>query len=360
MEEEAYKIGNLCFRDWEDDVKAGKIRISIPLKESLMKEEAEMEPVEAQESGLAILSRGMGMGGARDEKVARMQALLAQVVGSSALPRHGIDGRYGPETEQAVRGFQAKQGLQETGAVDALTLQKLEELGDTTKADQFASEVVAVAVASGGSGNKRFGADPSYEGGLTEIYERVSPQQLYSDLMRAGLNSNLSKALVSNAKGESGFVVGMAGDQGTYARVRFAHRSIPFNRKGPSCSLGLWQFNVCGGLGLEFMRSKGLTHEDDNEVIYKTITNYNNQIDFMSSYLLRKTRLPENATAEQYIEWLVRKVIRPADMVKAIRLRKSHLQGLEATGVFRSTLSEWKNEELNKLLLEKFNLGVIK
>ena len=39
MEEEAYKVGNLCFRDWEDNVKSGKIRVSIPLKESLMKEE---------------------------------------------------------------------------------------------------------------------------------------------------------------------------------------------------------------------------------------------------------------------------------------------------------------------------------
>jgi len=41
MEEEAYKVGNLCFRDWEDNVKSGKIRISIPLKESLLREKEE-------------------------------------------------------------------------------------------------------------------------------------------------------------------------------------------------------------------------------------------------------------------------------------------------------------------------------
>ncbi len=41
MEEEAYKVGNLCFRDWEDDVKSGKIRISMPLKESLLREKKE-------------------------------------------------------------------------------------------------------------------------------------------------------------------------------------------------------------------------------------------------------------------------------------------------------------------------------
>jgi len=39
MEEEAYKVGNLCLRDWEDGIKTGKIRISMPLKESLMREQ---------------------------------------------------------------------------------------------------------------------------------------------------------------------------------------------------------------------------------------------------------------------------------------------------------------------------------
>ena len=39
MEEEAYKVGNLCFRDWEDGVKTGKIKVSVTIKESLLKEE---------------------------------------------------------------------------------------------------------------------------------------------------------------------------------------------------------------------------------------------------------------------------------------------------------------------------------
>ena len=108
------------------------------------------------------------------------------------------------------------------------------------------------------------------------------------------------------------------------------------------------------------MKAKGLTHEDDDELIYKTITNYSNQIEFMSSYLLRMRSLPVGATDEEYIKWLVKNVIRPSKMAKATKLRIGHLQSLEAAGVFESTLEEWKNEELNKLLLEKFNLGVIK
>ena len=38
MEEEAYKVGNLCFRDWEDGVKTGKIKVSVTIKESLLNE----------------------------------------------------------------------------------------------------------------------------------------------------------------------------------------------------------------------------------------------------------------------------------------------------------------------------------
>ena len=39
MEEEAYKVGNLCFRDWEDGVKTGKIRMPMALKESVLREQ---------------------------------------------------------------------------------------------------------------------------------------------------------------------------------------------------------------------------------------------------------------------------------------------------------------------------------
>ena len=35
MEIEAYREGNLCFRDWEDEVKSGKINIPMELRESL-------------------------------------------------------------------------------------------------------------------------------------------------------------------------------------------------------------------------------------------------------------------------------------------------------------------------------------
>lgn len=37
MEREAYEVGNLCFRDWEDGVKSNKIPLTMQLKESLFK-----------------------------------------------------------------------------------------------------------------------------------------------------------------------------------------------------------------------------------------------------------------------------------------------------------------------------------
>ena len=43
MEIEAYREGNLCFRDWEDNVKTGKIKMPRPLRESLAKETSQSE-----------------------------------------------------------------------------------------------------------------------------------------------------------------------------------------------------------------------------------------------------------------------------------------------------------------------------
>ena len=57
MEEEAYKVGNLCFRDWEDGVKTNKIAISMPLKENLMKEQTKTHTVRRGETISIIAGR---------------------------------------------------------------------------------------------------------------------------------------------------------------------------------------------------------------------------------------------------------------------------------------------------------------
>jgi len=343
MEKEAYKVGNLCFRDWEDGVKMNKIQISMPLKESLLREEEpEEELSQEQEPGLTVLSRGMGMGGTRDEKVARMQALLVQAMGLNILPKHGIDGRYGPETEQAVKQFQIKHGLQETGAVDTLTLKKLEELGDVAKAEDLAGAAV-----------QKRAQTTVFRGKLGKLEKRkdsVSPSRLFQDLKRLGVEAELAKAAVVNARGESwatmrgDIKIGSVGDGG--------------------CSLGLWQFNICAGLGIDMMDTLGISIEKDGyQKVYDTITDYDTQIKFMSNHIT-KINPPGSdiTTAEDLTKWFVYYVERPENKPKATRLRLGFLNKYEKKGIFGETalsesLGNWKNTELNRLLMEKFNLG---
>jgi predicted nucleotidyltransferase len=69
-----------------------------------------------------------------DKNVETLQTAL-QLLGFS-LPRWGVDGKFGNETEKAVMEFQSKSGLDETGEVDTNVVKKiiqsLLELGDKT------------------------------------------------------------------------------------------------------------------------------------------------------------------------------------------------------------------------------------
>jgi peptidoglycan hydrolase-like protein with peptidoglycan-binding domain len=47
------------------------------------------------------------------------------------LPKYGVDGKFGPETEAALKQFQADEGLSDTGAFDQATLEKLQARFDS-------------------------------------------------------------------------------------------------------------------------------------------------------------------------------------------------------------------------------------
>jgi len=323
MEEEAYKEGNLCMRDWEDGVKGGSIRVDLKLNESKNNIVSMLEAVS--------ISRGMGSYSTRNRDVAIVQSLLVQS-DSSALPRFGIDGIFRGETQAAVKKFQKKNQLDATGTVDQQTYDLLVQKGDLKKAEEEAESLF------GGSASPGMG----YTGDVVERKERVDPKTLFNNLVSSfqakGLSpktsQEVSKALVANAKGESNFVIGIAGDHGDYASVKHADKSIPIAGDGPACSLGLWQFNVCGGLGLDFMRAKGLSHANStDQQIYDTITDYDNQIDYMTNYLASRG-LPKDKNVYFYISWLVKNVIRPAEQARAIKLRKGHYESLRASGAF--------------------------
>lgn len=72
------------------------------------------------------LSRGMGMGpGNHDDNVRAMQQSIQRAGLGRLLGRYGADGKFGPLTENAVRTFQHKSGLNATGIADADTMAKL-------------------------------------------------------------------------------------------------------------------------------------------------------------------------------------------------------------------------------------------
>lgn len=63
--------------------------------------------------------------GSDGEHVARVQEALVSY--GLMLPRFGVDGKFGDETRQAVKDFQRLNRLPETGSVDSVTLQKLDQ-----------------------------------------------------------------------------------------------------------------------------------------------------------------------------------------------------------------------------------------
>ncbi len=302
MEEEAYTEGNMCMRDWEDGVKGGRIKVKLSLKESKNNILSLLEDI--------TTSYGAGSRAARDENVAIVQALLKQDDPNS-LPRFGIDGVFRSETKGAIKDFQRKNNINQSGMVDEETYNALTEKGDLEDAKKKAEEVVQKGAVFGS--------------GLGKLKLRkgsVSPSKLFQDLVDAGVGRELAKAAVANAKGESystptgNIEIANVGDNG--------------------CSLGLWQFNICGGLGVEVMRKLGTSIEKDGyQGVYDRITDYDTQIDFMSNYITKVNTPGSNIkTAEDLTEWFVYNVERPGDMPGETKKRQGFLKDFERQGVF--------------------------
>ena len=72
-----------------------------------------------------IVMRGDGIEGEPNDKVREIQTLL--VARNYILPRFGVDGKFGPETEAAVKAFQADYMSTQTGQVDIAMEEKLQD-----------------------------------------------------------------------------------------------------------------------------------------------------------------------------------------------------------------------------------------
>tara|TARA_R110002110_G_scaffold49196_3_gene145857 strand:- start:1842 stop:3191 length:1350 start_codon:yes stop_codon:yes gene_type:complete len=84
----------------------------------------------ARPEGVVVM-RGDGLDGGSDDTVETVQALL--VNRNYILPRFGVDGKFGPETEAAVNAFQNDHNIEVSGEVDEKTLDKLGDQANINK-----------------------------------------------------------------------------------------------------------------------------------------------------------------------------------------------------------------------------------
>ena len=151
--------------------------------------------------------------------------------------------------------------------------------------------------------------------------EKVSDTKLFKDLNNKLNYPELSAGLVANVKFESDFNYTAAGDGGSYANSK--SQSINVDGKN-YCSFGLFQMNICGGLGNEFLKYFNLEESSSSEK-YEALTDYDKQIEFITYYLKNKKSAPSGKSAEELSKWFTMNVERPTDKEKKANMRAAWL-----------------------------------
>lgn len=150
--------------------------------------------------------------------------------------------------------------------------------------------------------------DSHYEGCAYSLSQNIiDPKKLFEDLNSRLENKNLAIALVSVAWGESRFNASAAGDHGSYAKGRVG--AINVLGLGPTCSFGIWQLNVCGGLGVEYLK----TYSSESNTI-SLLVDPNKQVEFMSGYILDKYPYVASQTLDikSWLNWYFEEIGRGA------------------------------------------------
>jgi peptidoglycan hydrolase-like protein with peptidoglycan-binding domain len=320
---------NIVLKDDYSDVgKEGNISTSIGGEEEINVEKGleifGQEGREAQEfldSIESLLDQGEDIliekqfdgGYSYDNRVEDLQTSL--VLLGYELPIYGIDGLFGPETEMSVMEFQEDGGLTNDGIIDYETIERI-ILNLSEYSDEDINDFLKTSVGRGLNKYYDFG---SYT-------EKVSPSKLLSDLNSELNNDNLSKALVANAVGESSLNVGIAGDSGKYAMKSERNRR---RNVGGFCSFGLWQYNICGGLGVTLLDYYGVDVDDASpDEKMEVLSDYDKQVSFMINHVKRKGVVSQDKSVGEWIEWVVRKIEIPKDKESAIKKRIEHASRL--------------------------------
>ena len=228
-----------------------------------------------------------------------------------------VDGIYGKETAGAVFAFRSLNDFEEGNFVDWQVFKKIFSPDAKPYDNSFRSERIRDILESADSAEA-----------ISESNERVSESALFFDLMSYIPNKNLCIAMVANAIHESGLNPGAAGDCGAYAAKR-GDKAISIKSKGLCCSFGLWQLNVCGGLGIKFLEQNG--NPADQKDRLELLSDYSKQISFMTSYIKSKysSLIRQEKSPEDWAEWFVREVERPADPDGASAKRRQTAERLQ-------------------------------
>ena len=144
--------------------------------------------------------------------------------------------------------------------------------------------------------------------------DKVGPINLLNDLKSYGLSDNAAKGVVANAFGESGFNVKAKGDSGRYGEG--SNRSINIDGK-KYCSFGLWQYNICGGMGVSFLKNYNVNADtSSDEEKLRILFDYNKQVEFMSKRI-KEEQINSEKDVRTWIDWIVDNVERPSDRTSA-------------------------------------------
>lgn len=158
--------------------------------------------------------------------------------------------------------------------------------------------------------------EPKDDEDLRNVGEsKMSAISLFKKINSDLNNKKLSFALVANAFGESGLNCNAKGDGGQYAQNK--PKAIKIDGK-KYCSFGLWQFNICGGLGISLLEYYDV-EDSSNEEKLEVLRNCNKQIDFMTHHVKEKIKgTSQNKSVRGWIKWIVYEIERPADKENAV------------------------------------------
>jgi hypothetical protein len=165
----------------------------------------------------------------------------------------------------------------------------------------------------------------------------ISASKLYGDLKAGISDTNLCIAMVANAKGESGLSPYANGDcssqtsAGIDTSSRIAKKVFLKPGRRRCCSFGLWQYNICGGLGGALLKHYGASSSSTDREKIAILTSYDKQLKFMIMYTNRKAGkyIGKNKSVDWWVAWFVNNVERPADRAGAITKRPRLAKGLE-------------------------------